>query len=42
MTCRTTAFTCRAGSKERDVSENRNSAVVNFNGLCRPHRQDVG
>src|SRR5207244_3133670 len=30
---RTTAFTCRAGCKERDVSENRNADSVKCNAL---------
>ena len=29
----TTAFTCRAGCKERDVSESRNAGPVKCNGL---------
>ena len=29
----TTAFTCRAGCKERDVSENRNAVPVKCNAL---------
>src|SRR5262249_44508277 len=33
---RTTAFTCRAGCKERDVSEDRNAGPVKCNALlCR-------
>ena len=35
----TTAFTCRAGGKERDVVENRNAGAVKWNawfGGCPP------
>src|SRR2546423_1779925 len=33
---RTTAFTCRAGCKERDVSKNRDAGPVKCNALVRP------
>jgi hypothetical protein len=39
---RTTAFTCRAGCKERDVSKNRNAGPVKCNALFGPLRASLG
>src|SRR2546425_12679504 len=38
---RTTAFTCRAGCKERDVSKNRNAGPVKCNALLCPAPNSV-